>query len=91
MSGWRTDGHWQLQEAKQRFSELIRSVQTEGPQFVTKHGEEVAVVIDIAEYRRLRGAGADFKEFLRSAPDLDALEIERNRAVARTVDLDVDS
>ncbi|MET0236718.1 MAG: type II toxin-antitoxin system prevent-host-death family antitoxin [Kibdelosporangium sp.] len=29
-------GHWQLQEAKQRFSELIRSVATDGPQFVTR-------------------------------------------------------
>lgn len=60
-------GHWQLQEAKQRFSELIRSVETDGPQFVTRHGEEVAVVIDIGEYRRLRGGGEqDFKQFLRS-------------------------
>ena len=37
------NGHWQVQEAKQRFSELIRSVQTDGPPFVTRHGEEVAV------------------------------------------------
>jgi prevent-host-death family protein len=53
-------GHWQRQEAKQHFSELIRSVETEGPQVVTRHGEEVAVVVGIAEYRRLRGAGSDF-------------------------------
>lgn len=75
---------WQLQDAKQRFSELIRSVQTEGPQIVTRHGEEVAVVIDIAEYRQMRGA-EDFKEFLCMAPDLD-LEIDRSAAPARTVD-----
>jgi prevent-host-death family protein len=81
-------GQWQLQEAKQRFSELIRSVQTDGPQFVTRHGEEVAVVIDIAEYRRLRGGGDDFKDFLRSAPDMDLLEIDRPVSPARTVDLD---
>ena len=80
-------GHWQLQEAKQRFSELIRSVETDGPQFVTRHGEEVAVVIDIAEYRRLRGGGEDFKEFLRAGPDLDLLEISRSTAPARVVDL----
>jgi prevent-host-death family protein len=80
------NGHWQLQEAKQRFSELIRSVET-GPQFVTRHGEEVAVVIDVAEYRRLRGGEQDFKDFLRSAPDLDDLEITRSPALARTVDL----
>lgn len=76
---------WQLQEAKQRFSELIRSAQTDGPQLVTRHGDEVAVVIDIAEYRRLRG-GEDFKAFLRSAPDLD-LESVRSPAPARAVDL----
>lgn len=81
------DGHWQLQDAKQRFSELIRLVRVDGPQFVTRHGEEVAVVIDIAEYRRLRGGVPDFKEFLRSAPDLDELEISRSTEPARTVDL----
>lgn len=81
-------GQWQLQDAKQRFSELIRSVQTDGPQFVTRHGEEVAVVIDIAEYRRLRGGEEDFKDFLRSAPDMDLLEIERLASPARTIDLD---
>lgn len=80
-------GHWQLQDAKQRFSELIRSVQVDGPQFVTRHGEEVAVVIDIAEYRRLRGGVPDFKAFLRSAPDLDVLEIARPTEPARTVEL----
>jgi len=45
---------WQVQEAKQRFSEVLRAAESE-PQIVTKHGEEIAVVIDIAEYRRLRG------------------------------------
>lgn len=84
-------GHWQLQEAKQRFSELIRSVETDGPQFVTRHGEEVAVVIDICEYRRLRGGGEeDFKQFLRSSPDLEQLQISRSPARARTIDLSED-
>ena len=83
-------GHWQLQEAKQRFSELIRSVETEGPQIVTRHGEEVAVVIDITEYRRLRGGGPDFKQFLRSAPDFDALPMDRSAAPARAVNLGED-
>ena len=81
-------GHWQLQEAKQRFSELIRLVETEGPQFVTRHGEEVAVVMDVAEYRRLRGGSDNFKEFLRSGPDFDALEIVRAREPAPVIDLD---
>ncbi|MGQ0719262.1 MAG: type II toxin-antitoxin system Phd/YefM family antitoxin [Pseudonocardiales bacterium] len=77
---------WQLQEAKQRFSEVVRAAQAEGAQFVTRHGEEVAVVLDIAEYRRMSGAGVDLKDYLRSAPDLDALEIVRPREPARAID-----
>ncbi|MFL6127940.1 MAG: type II toxin-antitoxin system Phd/YefM family antitoxin [Mycobacteriales bacterium] len=82
--------HWQLQEAKQRFSELVRSARSDGPQFVTKHGDEVAVVLDIREYRRLQGGSRDFKEFLRAGPDLEALDIRRSREVARPIDLDED-
>ena len=83
-------GHWQVQEAKQRFSEVLRSARSDGPQFVTKHGDEVAVVLDIREYRRLQGGARDFKEFLRTGPDLEALDIRRSRDVARPVDLDGD-
>ena len=77
---------WQLQEAKQRFSELIRSVEADGPQVVTRHGEDVAVVISIAEYRHLRHEGESFKAFLQSAPDLD-LAISRPVQPARLVGL----
>lgn len=78
---------WQVQEAKQRFSELIRSATTEGPQVVTRHGEAIAVVIDIAEYRMLRGEVVDFKDFLRSAPDFDDLDLSRNRELPRDIDM----
>jgi prevent-host-death family protein len=78
---------WQLQEAKQRFSELLRHARAHGPQVVTKHGEEVAVVVSIEDYRRLTEELPSFKEFLLAAPDLDALEIERPREPARVVEL----
>lgn len=68
-----TQSHWQVQDAKQHFSELVREAQSHGAQFVTKHGTEVAVVLDIAEYRRLQGTSADFKEFLRRGPHTDDL------------------
>ena len=54
--------HWQLQEAKQRFSEVIRAVEREGPQIITRHGEDVAVIIDIAEWHKLTTPAADLKE-----------------------------
>src|SRR5215217_1742482 len=62
---------WQLQEAKQRFSELVRHARADGPQVVTRHGEEVAVVVSIEEYRRLTDELPSFKDFLLAAPDLD--------------------
>jgi antitoxin Phd len=79
---------WQLHEAKQRFSQLIRQARSKGPQGVTRHGEDVAVVVGIEEYRRLTGDKPDFKQFLLAAPDLDALEIDRTRERARIVELD---
>jgi prevent-host-death family protein len=81
-------GYWQVQEAKQRFSEVVRSARSDGPQFVTKHGDEVAVVLDIREYRRLKGGVPDFKAFLQSGPDTDGLELTRSRDLPRNVDLD---
>ncbi len=79
---------WQLQDAKQRFSALVRCARSEGPQVVTRHGEAVAVVVSIEEFRRLTGDKPDFKHFLMAAPDLDALEIIRPRELARTVEFD---
>lgn len=76
---------WQVQEAKQRFSELLRAVK-DGPQVVTRHGEEIAVVIDIAEYHRLKGDIEDFKDFLRSGPDFEDLELTRSREIPRETD-----
>jgi len=81
-------GRWQLQEAKQRFSEVVRSAASDGPQFVTRHGDEVAVVLDIREYRRLKGGAPDFKTFLRSAPEFDLPDVDRSEDLARAVSLD---
>jgi prevent-host-death family protein len=56
---------WQLQEAKARFSELIETALMEGPQVVTRRGVEAAVVVPIAEWRRLQqGAAPTLKELL---------------------------
>jgi prevent-host-death family protein len=68
---------WQVQEAKQRFSELVRRTLDEGPQIVTRHGQEVVVVLSAEEYRRLTGQVPDFKSFLLSAPDLSLLDLEQ--------------
>src|ERR1700722_3305442 len=48
-------GYWVLQDAKARFSELVRRVRSEGPQHVTVHGRDEVVVIAAEEFRRLKG------------------------------------
>jgi len=78
---------WQVQTAKQRFSELVERAVTEGPQIVTKHGRETVVVLEIGEYRRLAKPRRDFKEFLLSMPRIDDLEIERSKDMGRKIDL----
>lgn len=51
----KTPGHWVLQDAKARFSELVRCVRSDGPQHVTVHGRDEVVVISAEEFRRLKG------------------------------------
>ena len=55
LRGSRRPGHWLLQDAKSRFSELVRRVRSEGPQHVTVHGRDEVVVIAAEEFRRLKG------------------------------------
>ena len=77
---------WQVQDAKQRFSELIRTAHAEGPQVITRHGAEIAVVIDIADYRRLKGEVIELKDYLRSGPAFDDLELDRASEYPRSTD-----
>ena len=59
---------WPVQDAKARFSELLDACVSEGPQVVTRRGSETAVLIPIAEWKRLRDAARpSLKELLLSA------------------------
>ena len=68
---------WQRQATKQHFSELVERARNEGPQVVTKHGKDAVVVVSVEEYGRLRGGQPSLVEFIRAAPDFDALELDR--------------
>jgi prevent-host-death family protein len=46
---------WALQDAKARFSEVVRKAKTEGPQRITVHGREEVVVVSVEEFRRVKG------------------------------------
>src|SRR5512145_1714697 len=63
-------GRWRLQDAKARFSELVRQAQQKGPQRVTVHGKDAVVVVDAVEWDRLKKpvSGLDLVEALASSP-----------------------
>lgn len=72
---------WLLQDAKARFSELVRPVHAEGPQHVTVHGRDEIVVIAAEDVRRLQGdlSGAALVAALQASPHRE-LGIEPRRA-----------
>jgi antitoxin Phd len=78
---------WQLQEAKARFSELMRGAAT-GPQTITVHGRRAAVVLSADDYDRLKGPKPSLGKFLQSSPLSGVrLNIERDQSPPRDVDL----
>lgn len=78
-------GVWQVQEAKSRFSEVLERARSEGPQTITKHGTETAVVMSVEEYRRLAGPKKDLIDLLLGGPKDDDFEVERSKDVGRDV------
>jgi prevent-host-death family protein len=79
--GRRQPGHWLLQDAKARFSELVRRVRSEGPQHVTVHGRDEVVVIAAEEFRRLKGdpTGQVLIAAMQTSPHRD-IDLEPKRA-----------
>ena len=84
-------GHWQVQEAKARFSELFRTARTEGPQRVSHHGKETVVLMAEEDYLSLhhrqgrRGSLVDF--FAYSPLAKTKIELGRNKDQDRPIHL----
>jgi prevent-host-death family protein len=82
---------WQLQEAKNRLSEVVDLALEEGPQTVTRHGKEVVVVVAKEEFerkRRTRAPRGAILTFLRGLAFTRArLDLTRSRDVDRDLDL----
>lgn len=72
-----------MQDAKARFSELVRRVRSEGPQHVTVHGRDEVVVITAEEFRRLKGdlTGEALIAAMQDSPHRE-IDIEPKRAPA---------
>ena len=79
---------WQLQDAKNRFSEVVARALKDGPQLVTRRGKDPVVVLALDEYRRLQRPATDLVTFFRNSPLAEVeLETERDADMPRDVDL----
>lgn len=79
---------WQLQEAKARLSEVVKTAAREGPQEITVHGATAAVLLSGKEYARLAKPKPPFLDFLRGSPLAGVdLTVTRDRSTTRPVDL----
>ena len=76
------DNEWQLQEAKNKLSEVINLALSSGPQLITRHGERTAVLLSYSEYERLCKAGGRLSAFFRESPLAD-LSINRDHSLPR--------
>ncbi len=71
---------WQLQDAKSKFSQLVNRAMKDGPQIVTRHGEEVVVVLSMGEYQRLMQPKPSLLALLLDSPLVNSgLKIDRDR------------
>jgi prevent-host-death family protein len=77
---------WQLQEAKNRLSEVIRHAQSEGPQEITLHGKKAVVVVSFSDYRRTGGRKGALSGFFRASP-LRGMSFESAKDLPREVRL----
>ncbi len=78
---------WPVHDAKTRFSELIERAITEGPQTITRHGAERAVVLSVEDYRVLASHKPDFKAHLLGGPKVEDFAMERDPDTGRAVEL----
>lgn len=82
---------WALQDAKNRFSEVVNAALKDGPQIVTRRGTEAAVVLSFETYRKLerQKPKRSLGELLRSAPRVPGgLVPERTPEPGREVELE---
>lgn len=75
---------WQLQEAKNKFSQVVDEACEKGPQVITRRGEEVAVVISYPDYIKMRRSKESLSKFFKSSPLTGSgIKLERDKSPVR--------
>jgi prevent-host-death family protein len=79
---------WQLQDAKNRLSQVVESARQDGPQTITLRGKPAAVVVSFEEFRKLVQPQLSLSQFFRQSP-LQGLELDfrQSEDLSREVEL----
>jgi antitoxin Phd len=79
---------WQIQEAKNRLSELVRKARSEGPQVITLHGQDAVVVVAANDFKSLTPPRGSLADFFRNSPLAGTeLKLKRSRDTGREIKL----
>ncbi len=73
---------WQIQEAKNKLSEVIARAQKQRPQLITRHGVKSAVVVSFAEYEKMRKSQGKISKFFHASPLAD-IDLTRDKSLPR--------
>ncbi|NCT22352.1 type II toxin-antitoxin system Phd/YefM family antitoxin [bacterium] len=76
------NGVWQIQDAKNKLSEVIARALRQGPQLITRHGEKTVVVVAYTEFEKLRKSQGKLSEFFRASP-LAGVDLSRDTSLPR--------
>lgn len=75
---------WQIQEAKNKFSEVVKEAIKNGPQIITKRGAETVIVLSYDEYRKVMLNKKKLSDFFRTSPLAKAdLDLRRDKSALR--------
>jgi prevent-host-death family protein len=75
---------WQIQEAKNKFSEVVNEAIKHGPQIITKRGVETVIVLSYAQYRKVMLNQKKLSDFFRESPLAKVnLDLKRDKSGVR--------
>ncbi|MEK7483717.1 MAG: type II toxin-antitoxin system Phd/YefM family antitoxin [Planctomycetota bacterium] len=75
---------WQLQEAKNKLSQVVEEALTHGPQIITKRGEEVVIVLSYKDYKQMTVSSQKLSKFFQNSPLTGVgLDLKRDKSGLR--------
>ncbi|HEY0827125.1 MAG TPA: type II toxin-antitoxin system Phd/YefM family antitoxin [Bacilli bacterium] len=79
---------WQIQEAKNRLSQVVNQAVNDGPQIITVRGKPAVILLSFEEYQRITKPKTSLADFFKNSPLSEVeLELERSTDMPREVDL----